>query len=147
MIIERLEVRNFRALSEVAVDLEGVNYLVGRNGAGKSTLLNALAVFFKQASATGPEEFTLGDTTSEIEISVTFRDLGPTASTEFARYMRGGILRVTKRIAWENGRLTDSYHGASLAFRGFRPVRVLSGQQRITEYRDLQGGFGHSIRS
>ena len=116
MIIERLEVRNFRALSEAAVDLHGVNYLVGRNGAGKSTLLNALAVFFKQASTTGPEEFTLGNTTSAIEISVIFRDLGPTASNEFARYVRSGMLRVTKRVAWENGRLADSYHGTSWRF-------------------------------
>jgi energy-coupling factor transporter ATP-binding protein EcfA2 len=142
VIIQRLEVRNFRALSAAAVDLGGVNYLVGRNGAGKSTLLNALAVFFKQASATGPEEFTLGNTVSPIEISVTFRDLGPTASNEFERYVREGRLRVTKRVAWENGRLTDSYHGTSLAFRGFRSTRMLVGAQRITAYRDVQSDFG-----
>lgn len=141
MIIERLEVRNFRALSEAAVDLGGVTYLVGRNGAGKSTLLNALALFFKQASAAGPEEFTLGDTTSPIEITVVFRDLGPTASNEFARYLRGDVLRVTKRVAWENGRLSDSYHGTSLAFRGFTLIRTLTGAQRIGAYRDIQGGM------
>jgi len=141
VIVERLEVRNFRALSDAAVDLGGVAYLVGRNGAGKSALLNALAVFFKQASVAGPEEFTLGDTTSAIEISVTFRDLGPAASNEFERYVRDARLRVTKRIAWENGKLTDSYHGTSLAFPGFRSIRMLGGAQRIAAYRAVQGDF------
>ncbi len=142
VIIERLEVRNFRALSEAAVDLGGVTYLVGRNGAGKSTLLNALAVFFKQASATGPEEFTLSDTTCAIEISVTFRDLGPAASIEFEKYVRDGRIGVTKRVAWENGRPVESYHGTSLAFQGFRSIRVAVGQQRIAAYRAVQTDFG-----
>jgi putative ATP-dependent endonuclease of OLD family len=126
MRVDRVEVRNYRSLRDVQLELDGVTYLVGRNGAGKSTLLRAAAVFFQQAAVTSSADFSLGDQSAPIEISVTFSDLGPIATDEFARYLRGDRLRVTKRIAFEGGRLVESYHGSSLQFAGFKVVRAAS---------------------
>lgn len=125
MRLERVEVRRFRGLADVSVDLDGVTYLVGRNGAGKSTLLTALAVFFKQASIGGPDDFTLRDSSAPIEISLTFGELGLEAIREFGRYVRDERLRVTKRITWDGGRASEAYHGTSLAFPAFRSIRAL----------------------
>lgn len=142
MRLERVEVRRFRGLADVSVDLDGVTYLVGRNGAGKSTLLTALAVFFKQANIGGPEDFTLRDSSAPIEISLTFGELGLEAIREFGRYVRDERLRVTKRITWDGGRASEAYHGTSLAFPAFRSIRALGGQARIEAFRAIQQDYG-----
>jgi energy-coupling factor transporter ATP-binding protein EcfA2 len=128
-------------LAEVGVDLDGVTYLVGRNGAGKSTLLSALAVFFKQLSIGGPDDFTLRDSSLPIEISLTFGDLGTEATGEFGRYVRDGHLTVTKRVACDGGRTLEAYHGTSLALPEFRPIRAQSGQARIDAFRAMQQAY------
>jgi putative ATP-dependent endonuclease of OLD family len=49
MIIERIEVENFRSLKNVDVGCDELTVLLGRNGAGKSSLLYALDVFYNVA--------------------------------------------------------------------------------------------------
>ncbi|MGO9180492.1 MAG: ATP-dependent nuclease [Candidatus Limnocylindrales bacterium] len=138
MIVERIEVSNFRTLAAASLDLGGLTYLVGRNGAGKSTFLTALAVFFKQIPIGGPDDFTGRNAAGAIEISLTFGGLGPLAVAEFRRYVRDDQLRVTKRIEFEDGKLTESYHGLCHAFPGFRAVRDATGQARRTAYNEIR---------
>jgi energy-coupling factor transporter ATP-binding protein EcfA2 len=49
-IVSRLEIRDFKSLKEIAIDLGQVNVLLGANGAGKSSLLEALGILGAAAS-------------------------------------------------------------------------------------------------
>src|SRR4051812_44127283 len=49
-IVSRLEIRDFKSLKEIAIDLGQVNVLLGANGAGKSNLLEALGILGAAAS-------------------------------------------------------------------------------------------------
>jgi len=102
MKIKRLEIKNFRSFSSIAVDMDDYTALVGSNGAGKSTVLCALNVFFRQTEESPTnlevleaEDFHNGNTQEPIEITVTFHDLSPDAQADFAEYFRGGQLIVS----------------------------------------------------
>ena len=41
-LLTRLQVKNFRSLADVSVDVHPINVLFGPNGSGKSTLLEAI---------------------------------------------------------------------------------------------------------
>ena len=40
--LTRLQVKNFRSLADVSIDIRPINVLFGPNGSGKSTLLEAI---------------------------------------------------------------------------------------------------------
>lgn len=54
VILTRVEVRGYRSLEHVAVDLEPVTVLAGPNGSGKSAFVDALA-FLQEAVSDSPE--------------------------------------------------------------------------------------------
>jgi predicted ATP-dependent endonuclease of OLD family len=63
-VLSRLEVRNFRALEELDLDLAPLTALIGPNGAGKSSVLWAIDVVLGAAwpslrSFTIPQDFPL----------------------------------------------------------------------------------------
>jgi recombinational DNA repair ATPase RecF len=52
MIIQSLELRNFRGFREIRIDFDHrLTVLVGTNGAGKTTILDALAILLDQYAA------------------------------------------------------------------------------------------------
>ena len=51
-MIRRLQVRSFKSLADVEVELGVVNVFIGANGSGKSNLLEALGVLSAAAPAT-----------------------------------------------------------------------------------------------
>ncbi|HXF56309.1 MAG TPA: AAA family ATPase [Actinomycetota bacterium] len=57
MKIARIEIRNFRSLEQLDLQLEDVTVLVGANGTGKSSVLHALDWFFSGGSL-DPEDVT-----------------------------------------------------------------------------------------
>ena len=54
MSLDRIRVRNYRALADVDIDLGAVNVFFGPNGAGKSTLLDTV-YFFRDCAIRGVE--------------------------------------------------------------------------------------------
>lgn len=70
MIIERIEIKNFRSLETVQVDCEELVAFVGRNGSGKSSILYALDTFYDVSAPITNEDFYNRDTDREIVIRV-----------------------------------------------------------------------------
>ena len=45
MFIERIEIENFKAISNMRIDFKpGINLLIGDNGVGKTSILDAIVV-------------------------------------------------------------------------------------------------------
>jgi energy-coupling factor transporter ATP-binding protein EcfA2 len=144
VIIESVTVKHYRAIEEAKLALDPLTYLVGRNGAGKSTFLNALGVFFGALQPNGEGDFYHRDTSSPIEIIVTFAGLGAEAEAEFSRYVRQGRLVVTRRYEWDGSKPSSgNYYGVTGQFPGFAELRsVTDGRARISAYALVRDEYG-----
>jgi AAA15 family ATPase/GTPase len=98
MIIERVEIRNFRSLLNVELDFDDLTAILGRNGGGKSSILKALDVFYNVSYLATPFDYFGKDTNQEIKISVTYADLHADELKEFDAYLSNGKLSVSKII-------------------------------------------------
>lgn len=76
MNICRASILNFRALSKVEVPLNRFSVLLGENDVGKTSFLQALERFFNGKKASEKEDFFRGDTNIDIEITLTFENMG-----------------------------------------------------------------------
>jgi AAA ATPase domain len=64
--INRLEVENFKKISVVAMDIDGVTEISGENGAGKSTALDAISVLLDGMKVSPDEPIRHGQTKAVI---------------------------------------------------------------------------------
>jgi len=138
MRVARLEIKNFRCLDDACIEIGDYTVLVGRNGVGKSAFLNALEFFHDHRFKVRDEDFCQVDCDREIEVTAVFTDLSDGEKVEFAKYIRGDELPITK-VA--RGGLGDnheaSYHGNRLQYLGFDYLRDLSGQKFNKAFRVL----------
>lgn len=123
MIIESVHAKNFRSVLDEALQCENLTALVGANGAGKSTFLRALEVFYGIAPKIDIEDFYNRETSNEIVIGVTFKNLSNEAKELFSSYVQGEKLTVERVFSWQDGNVTAKYHGSSLQNPEFQPVR------------------------
>ena len=75
MIIETIHIKNFRSILEETLHCENLTALVGANGAGKSSFLYALNLFYKSSLTVKEEDYYNENTSTEIVIAVTFKNL------------------------------------------------------------------------
>jgi AAA15 family ATPase/GTPase len=54
-LLTRLQVKNFRSLADVSIDIRPINVLFGPNGSGKSTLLDTIW-FVRDCTKRGVDE-------------------------------------------------------------------------------------------
>jgi energy-coupling factor transporter ATP-binding protein EcfA2 len=139
MILKALHVKNFRSILDERIDCDNLTVLVGRNGTGKSSFLRALEMFHDPKAAVRAEDFYAEDTSKEIEISVTFTDLGTEEESLFAPYLDGDELTVA-RVFSLSAKKSGTYHGMKLQNADFVAVRSAGGK---TEIRNLY----HEIRN
>jgi hypothetical protein len=147
MTLDSVEVRNFRSIKHASLHCENLTALVGANGVGKSTFLRALEFFYNPSPRVSADDFHNGDTTAEITIGVTYRDLSPQAEELFERYVQGGRLMVERVIFIHAGKVTTKYHGATLQCGEFKPIRdgfavKDRGRTARNAYQELQGQRG-----
>lgn len=94
MHLARVEVRNFRCLKEVTVDLApGLNVFVGRNNVGKTSLLSAIRIALGSAASSGESLWLTEDDfyrasksdahEREISIVLEYRGLSPDERANF----------------------------------------------------------------
>ena len=121
MHIKSIHVRNFRAIRDCALSLDGLTALVGPNGAGKSAFLHALALFQGRLAPT-IEDYYNRDVESDIEVKVVFAGLPDEALDLFSKYVRGGELEVVRIVHWDDGRASSALHGYSLRNPDFAGV-------------------------
>lgn len=137
MLIQSVHISNFRSIREAKLDCDQLVVLIGRNGAGKSNFLKALDVFYNLSASITPEDFFARDTSSAIEIRVTFGELSPAEEAEFASYVREGQLSVTKSITFDEGRPTQKYFGITQQIPVFARIRTLSKSEQRSEWKAL----------
>src|ERR1017187_1333740 len=130
MRIESVSIKNLRCIKDSVANLGAYTCLVGPNGAGKSTLLHALNILFRHVedastdvTSLTPEDFYLHDTTSPIEITVTFTGLPKEAEEDFKGYVRQGklIISVVATFDSKSNRAEVRQFGQRLGMAAFRP--------------------------
>lgn len=139
MIIESVEVKNFRSILDETLHCEDLTALVGANGAGKSTFLRAIDLFYSASPRLNIEDFYDQDMMKDIVITIKFKDLSQEAMDRFSAYLQGGTLTVERVFHWDNGRFSSNYHGASLQNQDFAAVRKIDGaKEKKIPYESLR---------
>jgi putative ATP-dependent endonuclease of OLD family len=126
MKIKSLRVRHFRSILDETLDCEALTALVGANGSGKSAFLRALDLFYSPSPRVAPDDFYNRDTSQEIVITVTFRDLSPAARERFSSYLQGETLAVDRVFSWDGTKAVAKLHGSRLQNPDFSAVRAAS---------------------
>lgn len=138
MIVKALHVKNFRSILDERIDCDTLTVLVGRNGTGKSSFLRAMEMFYDPKATVTVEDFYAEDTTKEIEIAVTFTDLGTEEKDLFAPYLNGNDLTVVRIFAL-SGKKSGTYHGMRLQNVDFASIRDAGGKREIlAKYNELR---------
>jgi len=144
MIVKALEVKNFRSILDERIDCDNLTVLVGRNGTGKSSFLRALEMFYDPKAAVTAEDFYAEDTIQEIEIAVTFTDLGTEEKSLFAPYLDGDDLTVA-RVFSLSAKKSGTYHGMKLQNSDFANVRNAGGKTETrNEYNEVRNSPAYS---
>jgi len=141
MLIEKVEVKNFRSIAEECLDCDHLTTLVGRNGAGKSAFLQAIDVFYDPGASVTEEDYYDRDVGNPIEIRITYTRLRGDELEEFRPYVRDNKLMVTKRITFENGRALPRYYAVAMEIPKFAEIRRMTRKaDRRTAWNELVGG-------
>ena len=144
MIVKALHVRNFLSILDERIDCDNLTVLVGRNGTGKSSFLRALEMFYDPKAAVTAEDFYAEDTIQEIEIAVTFTDLGTEEKSLFAPYLDGDDLTVA-RVFSLSAKKSGTYHGMKLQNSDFANVRNAGGKTETrNEYNEVRNSPAYS---
>jgi putative ATP-dependent endonuclease of the OLD family len=123
MIVDSVHVKGFRSIYDEVLYCEQLTALVGANGAGKSSFLKGLDLFYNPSPKLDAEDFYNGDTSKEISVSVTFKNLSQEAVDLFLTYIQDGKLTVERIFSWDSGKVFTKYHGASRQNPDFKAVR------------------------
>ena len=111
MIINKIEVKNFRCLKNATLDCDNLTAIVGRNGAGKSSFLYDLDILYDTAAQVTLEDFFNRECEERIEIRVNYGNLRDEELKEFNAYIRNNELIVTKKISFDNNKGISKYKG------------------------------------
>jgi putative ATP-dependent endonuclease of OLD family len=130
MNIKSVHVKNFRSILDERIDCDNLTVLVGRNGTGKSSFLRAIEMFYDPKATVTTEDFYAEDTTKEIEIAVTFTDLGTEEKLLFASHLDGNDL-IVARIFSVSAKKSGTYHGKKLQNPDFTEIRNAGGKTEI----------------
>src|SRR6266850_519106 len=148
MIIQRIEVRNFRSLRDVNVDCHELVAILGRNGSGKSSLLKALDAFYNVSYQANPYDYFAKDTALEINIRLTYGDLRDDELEEFKYYLSANTLTVTKVIN-AGGAKYYGVTGQLEEFNAFRKLAALPKRKALNELIELNKytGLGPPVKN
>lgn len=126
MRITDVNIKNFRTLKDVSIKFSDVTTFVGPNGVGKSTVLKALDWFFNGTPGQITDsDCSFGDTTTSIEVRVTFDQLTKTDRETLGKYVTDGTQTFT---AWKtrNPNGDEVFSANARSFPEFNPIRDAS---------------------
>lgn len=126
MIIESLEIKNYRSIKNAKLECDILTAILGRNGTGKSSFLYALELFYEVSANVKREDYFNRDDSVPIEIRVTYSELSAEELIEFKTYVNNNKLIVTKRISLEGSRYIQRYFGAAQQIPQFAEIRKIT---------------------
>ena len=142
MIIENVQVKNFRSILNESLPCDSLTALVGRNGSGKSSFLSALELFYNQTARVTSEDFYDEDVTQDIEIIVTYSNLNAEAKGLFSPYLNNDRLAVARVFSDPQSGKSGTYHGMRLQNPDFTDIRTTAGampkRHKYNEIRDTK---------
>ncbi|MYH87069.1 MAG: ATP-binding protein, partial [Acidimicrobiaceae bacterium] len=137
MRIQSARVKNYRSIRDAELSIGEVTALVGKNGSGKSTFLSALELFYNRGDLHEADFFD-ENTNQNIEVEITFNQLGSAARDEFRSYLEGSTLTVVGVFSLNSGKPAMSYHGSSLQNPDFANIRrIPNKRERTSEFNAL----------
>ncbi len=77
MKIQKIQIKNYRSIKELDIDVESFNVFVGQNNHGKTNLFEAIEWFFN-AKSTSDEEYFNKETSNTIRVEVYFSNVEDT---------------------------------------------------------------------
>lgn len=125
MIIGFLHVKNFRCILDESIQCDPLTAMVGANGAGKSAFLRALELFYAPTMRISEEDYYNHNTDEDIEISITYIELDAEETSFFSRRIENNHLTLVRVISFNDGRVTDKYHGTTLQNPRFAEIRKI----------------------
>jgi len=123
LIIESVHVKGYRSILDENLVCDSLTVLVGANGTGKSTFLKAIDLFYNPSPGLDAEDFYNGDTSIEINVAITFKDLSQDAKNLFSIYLQENKVTVERVFQWDGSKVVWKYHGATLQCSDFKPIR------------------------
>lgn len=132
-----VNIKNFRSLKNVSVDLLEHTAFIGGNGAGKSSILRAIEKFYSTAKVLDADDFFGRDQDQPIEIELTFSSLSNEEAEIFSSRIREGRLVVTR--VFDTSASSGRYYGSVLQNPDFIVVRRQpSASAKNAAYKDLR---------
>lgn len=142
MRIRRIDVENFRALRDSTLKVSDTTALLGENNCGKSAFLLALDLFFSNAPKVNERDFSDGDTSDPIDITVHFGSLTPSERDEFESNLLGDELIVTRRLIAGNPKESGQFFVSAEVNPDFSECRNEAGKTEKRElYKSLQESY------
>lgn len=128
MKISRIQIKNYRCLKDLDIDLNDYTALIGANGSGKSSVLYALHWFFRgnQLSAEDVYKPVSGAEPDTIDVTVTFKDLTSRDRDQLEKYGRGDT--AVFRRSWTVSDSKSKIIGNAMQGPGFAELRSLTKQ-------------------
>jgi len=133
MRLRTVNVKNYRCLADVSVDLGDMTALLGANSAGKSSLLHALAFFFEGRELEVADVFAGSGET--ISVECIFDNLSDADRLALGPYAAGD--QVVLRRTWTPGE-DQKLTGRGRRFPEFATVRAATGRERTAAYKALR---------
>lgn len=127
MIIENLEMKNFKSHKDTRIDFDtGITIIMGGNGAGKSSILEAISfALFKQHSSKKIEQLiTLGDIKNKLYIKLDFKSNGRTYRVTRERGKTGSKASI---LIKDQGRFQQLASGDSQVTKEIQSILEMDG--------------------
>ncbi|MTK64900.1 MAG: AAA family ATPase [Methanobacterium sp.] len=127
MIIENLEMKNFKSHKDTRIDFDtGITIIMGGNGAGKSSILEAISfALFKQHSSKKIEQLiTLGDIKNKLYIKLDFTSNGRTYRVTRERGKTGSKASI---LIKDHGRFQQLASGDSQVTKEIQSILEMDG--------------------
>ena len=109
MIIDQIQISNFRSFDDCTIELNGIQAIVGRNNVGKSNLLKAIRLFMKASKRLLDEDcFHHHNTEEPIRIRVRFTGLSDWERQKFDGWLHDDDTLIVERKFEKTGE--DDYN-------------------------------------
>ena len=135
MKLKQIEIKKFRSIENISIEINDLAILIGENNAGKTTILKALELFYQDSvRGINEEYFHFKDQNQPISICLTYDRL--TEFDEMQKYLKHWIhnksIKVRKVVEWDNS--SQKYNMTLFGWQA-KPMLVHFDLSKFDEYK------------